>query len=210
MANPYTESYNMTLQRSFASNIVTSLVYVGDVTRHLVVNVNTNSPEALIDPRLSSQTVQPFPAFGGVNTNEFAGISSYNSIQASLQKRYSHGLTFFATYTWAHALDDASQPLGGTGYRAATMIGIRSDYANSQADTRHRITFNSDYDLPFGQGRRFLSHGGFLNAIVGGWSDDLQFTAQTGFPFTVGTNLGGAAPNGAMRCAGRSGGFSLG
>ena len=197
MANPYTESYNLTLQRSFASNIVASLGYVGDVTRHLVVNVNTNSPEALIDPRLSSQTVQPFPAFGGVNTNEFAGISSYNSMQASLQKRYSHGLTFFATYTWAHALDDASQPLGGTGYRAATMIGIRSDYANSQADTRHRITFNSDYDLPFGQGRRFLSHGGFLNAIVGGWSDDLQFTAQTGFPFTVGTNLGGAAPNGA-------------
>lgn len=194
--NPYTESYNLTMQRSITDNLVATLGYVGNVSRHLVINVNTNSPEALIDPRLSSQTVQPFPAFGSVSTNEYAGVSSYNSMQASLKKRFSHGLSFLATYVWAHALDDASQPLGGIGYRAINMIGIGNDYTNSQADTRQRVTFNAYYELPFGQGRRFMNHGGALNAILGGWSDDLQFTAQTGFPFSVGTDLGSAAPNG--------------
>jgi hypothetical protein len=194
--NPYTESYNLSGQRSITNNMVATLSYVGNVSRHLVVNVNTNSPAALIDPRISSQTVQPFTAFGGVATNEYVGISSYNSLQAKIEKRYENGLSFLTTYTWAHSLDDASQPLGGIGYRGINLIGIRNDYANSQADVRHRLTFNGYYQLPFGRGRKFLSSGGILNAIVGGWSADVQFTAQTGFPFTVETNLGNAGPNG--------------
>ena len=76
------------------------------------------------------------------------------------------------------------------------LIGSREDCANSQADVRHPVTFNGCYGLPFGQGRKFLSRGGILNAIVGGWADDLQWTAQSGFPFTVGTNLGSAGSNG--------------
>lgn len=194
--NPYTESYNLSFQRSITNDLVANLAYVGNVSRHLVVNVNNNAPAALIDPRLSSVTVEPFPAFGSAGTNRYVGISSYNSMQASLQKRFANGLSFQASYAWAHAMDDASQPLGGTGYRAVNLIGLRADYANSQADVRHRVTFNGYYQLPFGEGKRFLSHGRIMNAIVGGWTDDLQFTAQTGFPFTVGTNLGSAGPNG--------------
>ncbi len=194
--SPYTESYNLSLQRPISVNTVATLAYVGDVSRHLIVNINTNSPEALIDPRRSSQTVQPFPAFGGVGTNVYEGISSYNALQASAEKRYSNGLSFLASYTWAHSLDDASQPLGGTGYRAVNLIGIANDYSNSQADARHRVTFNGYYELPFGQGKQFFNRGGIFNLLFGGWADDLQFTAQTGFPFTVGTDLGSAGPNG--------------
>lgn len=194
--NPYTESYNLTFQRALTTNVVASLGYVGDVTRHLIVNVNTNSPAALIDPRLSTQTVTPFPAFGSVGTNEYAGISSYNSLQTKLEKRFENGMNFLATYTWAHSMDDASQPLGGIGYRGVNLIGIRNDFANSQADVRHRVTFNGYYQLPFGKGKRFANSGGIVNVLAGGWSGDLQFTAQTGFPFSVGTNLGSAGPNG--------------
>lgn len=194
--NTYTESYNLALERSLTNNLEATVSYIGNQTRHLVVNYDHNSPAALIDPRLSSQTVKPYPAFGNAGINDYAGYSTYNALQASLEKRYNNGLTFMANYTWAHALDDASQPLGGTGYRGVNLIGLREDYASSQADVRHRVTFNGYYDLPFGRGKKYLSHGGFLNAIAGGWADDLQWTAQTGFPFTVGTDLGSAAPNG--------------
>ncbi len=195
--NPYTQSYNLSVQRAISNDLVATLAYVGDVSRHLVVNVNTNAAEALIDPRLNTQTVQPFPAFGSVATNEYAGISSYNSLQAKMEKRYANGLSFLTTYTWAHSLDDASQPLGGIGYRGINLIGIRGDYTNSQADVRHRLTFNGYYQLPFGRGKKFLSsRGGILNALAGDWAADVQFTAQTGFPFSVGTNLGNAGPNG--------------
>lgn len=194
--NPYTESYNLALQRALTNNMVATISYVGNETRHLVVNINLNSPMALIDPRVSSQTVEPFPAFGSAGINVYAGVSTYNAMQASLEKRYANGLSFIATYALAHSIDDASQPLGGTGYRGVNLIGLLNDYADSQADVRNRVTFNGYYELPFGQGKKFLSHGGVLNAIVGGWIDDLQFTAQSGFPFAVGTNLGGAGPNG--------------
>ena len=194
--NPYTESYNLTFQHALSSSLVASMGYVGDVTRHLVININRNSPAALIDPRLSTQTVTPFPAFGSAGTNEYVGISSYNSLQTKIQKRYDNGLSFLATYTWAHSMDDASQPLGGTGYRGINLIGIRQDYTNSQADVRHRVTFNGYYQLPFGKGRKYMNQGGILDILAGGWAGDLQFTAQTGFPFSVGTNLGSAGPNG--------------
>jgi hypothetical protein len=80
------------------------------------------------------------------------------------------------------------------------MIGIASDYSNSGWDVRERVTFNGYYDLPFGRGRRLMSHSTLADILLGGWAADLQFTAQTGFPFTVGdtSSTGGAAgPNGA-------------
>lgn len=193
---PYTQSYNLSVQRSLSNNLVATVSYVGDVSRHLVSQINLNSPSALVPASQSTTTVQPFPAFGSAGTNVYGGVSSYNSLQAKMEKRFSAGLSFLATYTWAHSLDDAGQPLSGNQYRAVNMIGIGNDYTNSIADARHRVTFNGFYELPFGQGQRFLSHGRLLGAIAGGWAADMQFSAQTGFPFTVGTNLGSAGPNG--------------
>ncbi len=195
---PYTESYNLTVQRALTNNLVASVSYVGNVGRHIIVDVNLNSPDALIDPRISTQTVQPFPAFGGAGTVEYAGVSNYNALQSKLQKRFENGLDFLATYTWSHSLDDAPQPLGGVeeAYRAVNLIGIGNDYTNSSFDVRQRLTFNTYYQLPFGAGKKFLNRGGIVNALAGGWSADLEFFAQTGFPTSVGTDLGGAGPHG--------------
>ena len=193
----YTESYNLSFQQALTPGIVATLGYVGNVSRHLVVAYDRNSPAALTDPRLNSNLVKPFPNLSGVSNNVYSGISSYNSLQAKIQKRFSAGLSFFASYTWSHALTDAGSPLGGgPGLRAPNLIGLRNDYTNSPSDVSDRVTFNGFYILPFGKGQRFLNHGGILNALFGGWSDDLQFQAQTGFPFTVGTSLGSAGPNG--------------
>ena len=195
---PYTEGYNVTVQRALTNNLVASLGYVGNVGRHMEVNINANSPAALIDPRLSSQIAQPFPKLGGASEVIYEGISTYNSLQSKLQKRFANGLDFLATYTWAHSLDDAAQPLnsGAGGYRGVNLIGIRNDYTNSSFDVRHRFTFNGFYELPFGQGKRWMNHGGVLNEALGGWASDLEFFAQTGFPISVATNLGGAGPHG--------------
>ncbi len=61
----------------------------------------------------------PFPHFSGSQWMEWTGASSYNSLQAAVQKHYSNGLSFLGTYTWAHAFDDTTDLLGGDygGYR---------------------------------------------------------------------------------------------
>ena len=196
---PYTESYNLSVEHAFSNNLAATLSYVGNVDRHLQVFPNPNSPYALTAPSLSSQQYQPFPNFGGVAYTCYCGISDYNSLQAKLQKRFSKGLNFLATYTWAHALDDSPTPLGSSGdggYRNTNLVPIRQDYSNSPFDVRHRFTFNAYYELPFGKGRAYMNRGGILNQVAGGWATNLTFFAQTGNPFTVYPNNTGVSGGG--------------
>lgn len=81
------------------------------------------------------------------------------------------------------------------GFRNPNLTGIGADYSNSPWDTRHRVTFNGTYELPFGSGHAHLNGSPALNYLVGGWSSTLVFRAQTCQPFTVyGSN---SAVNGA-------------
>lgn len=197
---PYSENYNLTFEQSITKNLVASLAYVGSVNHHLQIPAVPNSPEALIDPRVSNKTVQPFPTLGAITINSYVGFANYNSLQARVEQHYSNGLRFLSTYTWSHALDDATDDWGSfgpdTGYRAYNLIGISNDYSNSPQDIRQRVTFNGYYQLPFGREKRYLNTGAIVNSLVGGWAADLQFSAQTGPPITVGTNLGNSGPNG--------------
>lgn len=60
---------------------------------------------------------------------------------------------------------------------------------------RNRFTFSTQYDLPFGQGKRFLNRGGITNQIAGGWKTSLIFQTQTGDPvFLTFSNQGSSYP----------------
>lgn len=182
----YALDYNMALERAFSSNFVGTLSYVGTGARHLPININSNATAILL-PSGSTQNYLPFPDFGGSTNTLYVGMSSYNSMQAKLQKRISHGLDFTATYTWAHWLTNAANALGDTiGYRDPNIIPIGDDYTNASSDTRQRVTFNGFYRLPFGRGEAFLNKSnGFVDALLGGWSGNVTFQAQTGNPFSV-------------------------
>jgi len=142
------------------------------------------------------------PDFGGSAYTGFAGMSDYSSLQTKVEKRMSHGYNLLATYTWSHALDDAVTPLGSTGdgnYRQTNLIPFKYDYANASFDVRHRFTFNALYELPFGKGRSYLNQNAWLDQIVGGWSANATFFAQTGNYFTVkpsGISTAGGFENG--------------
>jgi len=188
---PYTMSWNLSVERAVNQNIAATVSYVADTSRHLAVFPDPNNSWALVNSADSSQPYRPFPDFGGTAYTNYAGESSFNSLQAKLQKRMSNGMNFLASYTWAHSLDDAPTPLGSTGdagYRNTNLVPIRDDYSNSAWDTRQRFTFNGYYDLPFGKGRAHMNTNAMLNELVGDWSGNLTFFAQTGNPFTVGTN----------------------
>lgn len=197
---PYTQNFNLTVEKSLRANLVASVGYVGAIARHLQDDLNQNSSAALIAPGLSNTTSRPFPTLGSATIQLYIGESSYNALQARIEKRYDNGLRFMSTYTWSHSLDDAVGPFAGTddsGYRAPNMISINNEYSNSASDIRQRVTFDGFYDLPYGVGRRFKSNVAAINTVLGGWSGDLQFYANTGLPFTVDTNLGSSGPNGA-------------
>ncbi len=106
-----------------------------------------------------------FPWIGFVNEVTNDVHSNYNSLQATLTKRLSHGLSFIAGYTYAHGLDTGSLnrftliPQDG-------VTGAAGQYASSDFDVRNRFTFTTTYNIPGIKGYGQLLEGWQVNAIV--------------------------------------------
>ena len=185
---PYTQDYNLAIERSFTNDLVATISYVGNNSRHMPVNVDANAPLALAAPGVSSQPFRPLPHAGGSAYVSYSAISAYNGLQSKLEKRLSHGWNMLATYTWSHAMDDGNTPLGSTGDNGQqnyNLIPLKRDFSQSPFDTRHRLTFNALYELPFGKGKTYLNNNTVADLIVGGWSANATFVAQSGNFFTV-------------------------
>ena len=188
---PYSQQFNLAIERSITSKLVATLAYVGSNGRHLIVFPDLNSPATLANASVNTQNLRPFPGFGGTAYTSYAGDSNYNSLQAKIERRASKGLSFLGSYTYSHSLDDAPTPLGSTGdpgYRGTNVLPIQYDYSNSPFDVRHRVTFNTNWEIPVGKGRGYMNNAPkAIDYLIGGWSTSLVFRAQTGEPFTVGT-----------------------
>jgi len=197
---PYTMNYSFGMQQALSPSLVASISYVGNVTRHMELYSAPNTAPGLWRPGTNTNPFNPFPDLGGVGQEHFAGVSTYNSLQTKLEKRYSHGLSFLATYTWSHALDDASDAGGlftAIGTRNQMLIPFIDELTNSVFDIRSRFTINGNYELPFSKGRAFFNNSRLADETVGGWSTSLTWAAQTGTPFTVSPNNSTAANGGA-------------
>ena len=185
---PYTEDFNLSVERSLNNDLAATVSYVGNVSRHLQVFPDPNNSLALENPSNSTQNARPLPDFAGSQYTAYSGMSDYHSMQAKIEKRMSKGYDLLATYTWSHSLDDAPTPLGTTGdggYRQSNLIPINLDYSNTGYDTRQRFTFNALYQLPFGKGQAYLNQSRLADTIIGGWSANATFVAQSGNPFSV-------------------------
>jgi len=189
-----TMSWNLAIRHSVMYDLVASIGYVGNISRHLGSYDLFNSPLALENPANNTITADPFPGIGtgGVIIN-YNGQSTYNSLQAKLEKRFANGVSFLSTYTWAHALDDSNDP--NASYlpeRNINLIPIRDEYTNSMYDIRHRFNFNGFYQLPFGKDKPFLNTGGVTDAVFGGWAINWITTLQGGQPLNFGCPSGTA------------------
>jgi len=193
---PYTMNYNVSFQRQMTQDLAVTISYVGNSSRHLGTYADPNAVRAIYPAGTSTQQFQPFPDLGGIGTIHYGGVSTYNSLQAKAEKRVSHGLSFLATYTWAHAMDDTGSAGGlstGIGNRQRALIPFIDELTNSVYDVRNRFTLNGNYVLPFGKGKAYLNHSTWADELVGGWSSSLTWVAQSGTPFTVYANNTGVA-----------------
>lgn len=192
-----TASYNLSMQHSLSNTMSFTISYQGNQSKHLRMSYQANTFDGPVPRGANGQDLQPFHDFSIVNVAN-QGLGRYDSLQAKIDKQYSHGLYFLAGYTWAHCLDDAFGPIGQAeqgGYRNPTALGFRYDYGDCTQDVRNRFTLSPQYDLPFGRGQRFLNHGGAVNEVVGGWKTSFVFQAQTGDPvFITSSNQGSSYP----------------
>ncbi len=140
----------------------------------------------------------PYTTGGSLNYMDAVGRSNYHSMQVEFRQRLTRGAQFNVNYTWSHSLvlgpvNAYQANVGGAGY--TTARDGRIDYRPSPYDLRHVIHASGTYDLPFGQGRMFLSGNRLLDGIFGGWTLGTIVSFQSGPPVQVGG--GYATVNGA-------------
>ena len=177
---PAVYEWMLDFQHSFSPSTILDVGYVGNRGVHFGRDVALNIP--LVPGPGPIQARRPLPNFGPVTKFQLDSFSTYESLQARLEKRFSHGLSFLASYTWSKNLDLWSNELG-----VDTVIptNLNFDYGPSDFDVPQNFTLSYVYDLPFGIGRRFLNGAGIMDKILGGWELGGITTLRSGMPFTV-------------------------
>lgn len=112
------------------------------------------------------------------------GKSNYHAAFVTLRSRPWHGLMFDVNYTYSKALDQVGDVQNNLSL-ISTGFDRDIDYGFSQADRRHVVNGIFTYDLPFGKGKRWLSDGGAVDRVVGGWYISGIYRTFSGLPFFV-------------------------
>jgi hypothetical protein len=185
---PYSVQWNLSVDRYIGANTSVRLTYIGMRTTQLVwapnLNQMTNSTQFAVLRPLSDR---PFPNWGIVNTRSIGATANYNAFQTEINRRFSRGLAFTTTYTLAKNLADNGGPNSGgfpgetAGGRATDLYNRQAEYGNDYATRRHRSISTVAFELPFGQGQRFLSSASnAVSNLVGGWQVSAILLMQSG------------------------------
>ncbi len=166
---------------------------------------NVNLPGNLQPGKLiQGQLDRPYPEYSGLQYNGFGCCgSSYNSLQATITRRFQGGGTLLAAYTNAKLLSNTdtltSWLEGGTSGGVGSIQdwnNLKNERSISSQDVSQRLVISYVLDLPFGHGKRFLGGAsGAAGKVVSGWGVDGVTTFQRGFPVKIsygkGTSLSG-------------------
>jgi hypothetical protein len=229
---PYAQDWNLNVQRSLGEDWLLQIGYVGTTGVHLprfiegdptifipglINSASFCAPENPPCPISNENNVNERRLYSGCtltsNPNipctygsigEIASIanSAYNALETSLRKRFGHGVSFLASYTYSKAIDDvssfnitgsASQPVAGENDLAQDPFDLAAERGRSMFDARHRFVLSYQWNLPFWNHPSY-----WYQQALGNWQLNGIFTFMTGTPFTVfdsnDVSLQGTAP----------------
>jgi hypothetical protein len=155
-----------------------------------------------------AQALRPFPQYldiGGSNNNmcsclENLGVSTYNALQAKLERRFRNGLNLLASYTFSKTLTNADSAVPvfsgfqSNQFAAQDPFNPKTQKGYSFQDTPHMLVLSYIYELPAGPGKKYLNHG-VAGKVLGGWQVGGVQRYQSGTP-TVMDNYNVASPPG--------------
>ena len=217
LRTPYVQSWNFGMQREAYKTLLVEINYVGTKGTRLLRLVDGNSPQPALVSALESFCNMPNPynctqstlqfsnlwlgansfllPFNAVNNNAFImaevfkGIanSTYNALQATVTKRFSHGFAVQGAYTWSHAIDDASDPLvpaAGNNAYPRNSFDLRAERGDSDFDVTQRLVINYSWQAPVGRGQKHWNKGA-AGKLFEGWGVSGISTFASGLPYEI-------------------------
>jgi carboxypeptidase family protein len=138
------------------------------------------------------QLLRPFPQFQsiGSSTLENAGQSTFNALEAKLERRFRNGLNLLAAYTFSKTLTDADSTFpvfsgfASNNFGAQNPFNLKTEKALSYQDTPHALVISYLYELPVGPGKKYLNHG-VASKVLGGWQIGGVHRYQSGSPVAM-------------------------
>jgi len=136
------------------------------------------------------QLLRPFPQYQSIGTScclENVGQSTYNALQAKLERRFRNGLNLLAAYTFSKTLTDSDttfpvfSAFASNNFGAQNPFNLKTEKALSYQDTPHAVVLSYLYELPAGPGKKYLSHG-VGSKVLGGWQVGGVHRYQSGSP----------------------------
>lgn len=185
----YVQSWHLDIQREVARNTALTVSYVGEHGVHIWVlaDLNQASPN-LAGQSLSLQARRPIQNFTGIEESIPAGFLSYHALQAKLEHRYSAGIYLLNSFTWSHAIDNASGHLdtpNGDNSRV-NLANLAGEIGQSAYNQPVNDTLTVVWDLPFGRGQRFGANANrALQLALGNWQFTAINTATSGQPVNL-------------------------
>jgi hypothetical protein len=189
LRTPYTQQYNFGVQRQIAKDYVLQVGYVGSKNTHLLGTVEMNPPVYIPggSTAFNTNARRPYQPWGQVFEQRAGFSSNYNSLQTSLTKNFSKGLSLLVSYTWSKSIDYASvaqqyQSVDGQppNMIAANPRDLSAERAVSNFDVPQRIVTSFSWEPPF-----FKNLQGAPKKVLHGWQCNGIVQVQSGTPFTV-------------------------
>jgi hypothetical protein len=172
LLNSYTQQYSLSLERELTRDIGLRISYIGSKGSQLAYRRDLNQPVA--STVAFSNSRRPYPLFAGINYADNGANMLYSGMQTSVQKRFSKGLMFQSTWTWAKEISDTDDTddfeLNNT---IENTYNRRRDRGNVYSVPRHQWMNQALYELPLGRGM-----------LLSGWQLSTLFNVSSGNWFT--------------------------
>jgi hypothetical protein len=197
--DPTVAEWDFTVEQDLGRNIGLRASYDGSHGNHLglITNLNELQPNTAGFSAVSANA--PYPLWNYIAYQKSIGVSNYEAFTLAIQKRFSAGLQFQASYILTKNLADNAgyDPVTFTGEAGGTIsdqFDPRLDYGNVSFSHRQRLLATFLYELPVGRGKWLANNANrLLNGIIGGWELAGVVIAQTGPYVTI---LAGNDPSG--------------
>jgi hypothetical protein len=177
----YTQQWSASIQQELPGNTLFEIAYVGSKGTDLSLFRRFNTPAqveigANLPPRPGDlQSLRTFPQLGTLYQVQHIGNSIYNSLQIKAEKRFTHRLSFLASFVWAKSIDDADTPVVGSfeSFGAQDERNLRLERGLSFFDVRRRLSAGYVYSIP---------NAPVLKLLLRNWQTSGTLTFQDGTP----------------------------